>query len=138
MLREVDVLFVFDVVYNPFCASTWRANVPDLVYFDFFMVPHGTTPTTFRSRRARSSGSDETCNTVKPAMQIFHSFRKSLPQASSVVIELPYSPVHRIFDLHRSVAADSYRHRLSRVSEAGRCWIAPSGEAERGAAAQAG
>ena len=32
--------------------------------------------------------------------------RESLFVPSSVVIELPYSPLHRIFDLHRAVATD--------------------------------
>jgi hypothetical protein len=32
--------------------------------------------------------------------------RESLFVPSSVVIELPYSPLRRIFDLHRAVATD--------------------------------
>jgi hypothetical protein len=76
------------------------------VSFDFLHGFHGTPATTLRSRRARSSTPEETCNAnfsqfPEKAFQIGLGNHVSC-DASSVVIKLPYWPLHRIFDFHRA------------------------------------
>src|SRR5262245_5502946 len=82
-----------------------RANLPDLVSIDFFTVPRHDCDS-LRSRRARSSTPEETCNAnfsqfPEKALQIGIGNHVSC-DAPSVVIELPYWTLHRIVDLHRA------------------------------------